>query len=60
MISKIIQVLDFENIMVRFDIHVNVVPYEYCYECYEDVQINMRCNDMLFRDYEIVIEIEYN
>ena len=32
MIPKIIQVLEFENIMVRFDVHVYVVPYEYCYE----------------------------
>ena len=21
----------------RFDVYVYVVPYEYCYECYEDV-----------------------
>ena len=39
MIPKIIQVLEFENIMVRCDVHVYVVPYEYCYECYEDVYL---------------------
>jgi len=37
MIPKIIQVLEFENIMVRFDVHMYIVTYEYCYECYEDV-----------------------
>ena len=36
MIPKIIQVLEFENIMIKFDVHVYVVPYEYHYECYED------------------------
>ena len=51
--------LEFENIMVRFDVHVYVVPYVYCYECYEDVWINMRRNDISFWDYEIVIEIKY-
>ena len=33
------QVVEFENIMLRFDVHVYVVPYEYCYECYEDVYL---------------------
>ena len=33
--SKITQVLEFENIMVRFEVHVYVVPYKYHQECYE-------------------------
>ena len=30
MILKIIQVLEFENIVVRLDVHVYVATYEYC------------------------------
>ena len=37
MISKIIQVFEFENIMIRFDVYLHVVPYKYCYECYQDI-----------------------
>ena len=37
MIQKIIQVLEFEKIMVRFNVHVYVVPYVYCHECYKYV-----------------------